>query len=246
MHIFPRAQLSLIPAKAADFDAFELAKFIDKQFYKLTGIKKDPNNSLIRSVRSCRLDLRRWGARFESNSQRPYFEGHERQDVVQDRTKFLQHFLSRQDLYYLISEGSQPQWQLPTIETPTILICMLRRTRKKLFQVFFTVYSLLVHDESTFRSGEVSAKRWLYEDPTPFYSKGRGESIMLSDFMVMHQSGSFFQLSPAEYDKALEKYPELDEEQYIDYIEGSAGASLHVGSDAYFDNSTILIQFERF
>ena len=123
---------------------------------------------------------------------------------------------------------------------------MLRRTRKKLFQVFFTVYSLLVHYESTFRSGEVSAKRWLYEDQTPFYSKGRGKSIMLSDFMVMHQSRPFFQLSPAEYDKALEKYPELDEEQDIDYIERSAGASLHVGSDAYFDNSTTLIQFQRF
>ena len=67
---------------------------------------------------------------------------------------------------------------------------------------------------------------------------------MLSDFMVMHQSAPFFQLSPAEYDKALEKYPELDEEQDIDYIERSASASMHVGSDAYFDNSMILIQFE--
>ena len=46
-------------AKAADFDAFELAKFIDEQFYKLTNIKKDPNDSLVRSVKPCRLDLRR-------------------------------------------------------------------------------------------------------------------------------------------------------------------------------------------
>ena len=114
--VFPDIELSAksysiqrCAAKAADFDAFELAKSIDKQFYKLTGIKKDPNNSLIRSVKSCRLNLRRWGARFESNSQRSYFEGHERQDVVQHHTKLLQHFLSRKDLYYLISEGSQPQ-----------------------------------------------------------------------------------------------------------------------------------------
>jgi hypothetical protein len=112
-------------AKAADFDAFELAKFIDEQFYMLTDIKKDSNDSLIRSVQSCRLDLRRWGARFESNSQRPYFEGHERQDVVQHRTNFLQHFLSRKDSYYLISEGDQPKWQIATVGTPTILIYML-------------------------------------------------------------------------------------------------------------------------
>jgi hypothetical protein len=91
----------------------------------------------------------------------------------------------------------------------------------------------------------VSAKRWLYDDHAPFYSKGRGRSNMLSEFLVMHQSGPFFQLSPAEYKRALEKYPELDEEQDIDYIERSASASMHVGSDAYFDNSTILTQFER-
>ncbi|CAF4049489.1 unnamed protein product [Rotaria sordida] len=61
----------------------------------------------------------------------------------------------------------------------------------------------------------------------------------------MHPSGPFFQLIPVGYDKALEKYPELDEEQDIDYIESSASASMHVSSDAYFDNLTILTQFER-
>ncbi|CAF4710397.1 unnamed protein product, partial [Rotaria sp. Silwood2] len=229
--VFPDIELSAknysiqrCAAKAADFDAFELANFIDEQFNILTGINKDSNDALIRSVKSCRLDLRRWGARFESNSQRPYFEGHERQDVVQHRTKFLEHFLSRKDSYYLITEGVQPQWKSLTSGTPTILI---------------------FHDESTFRSGEVSAKRWLYGDQAPFYSKGRGRSNMLSDFLVMHQSGPFFQLNSAEYDKALEKYPELDEEQDIDYLEHSASASMHVNSDAYFDNSVILTQFER-
>ncbi|CAF1323963.1 unnamed protein product [Rotaria sordida] len=68
---------------------------------------------------------------------------------------------------------------------------------------------------------------------------------MLPDFLVMHPSGPFFQLIPVGYDKALEKYPELDEEQDIDYIESSASASMHVSSDAYFDNLTILTQFER-
>ena len=73
--VFPDIELSAknysvqrCAAKAADFDAFELARFIDEEFYMSTGIKKDSNDSLIRSVRSCRLDLRRWGARFESNS----------------------------------------------------------------------------------------------------------------------------------------------------------------------------------
>ena len=101
------------------------------------------------------------------------------------------------------------------------------------------------HDESIFRSGEVSAKRWVYNDQTPFYSKGRDRSNILSDFLVMHPSGPFFQLSETEYEKVLEKYPELDEEENINYIERSASASAHVSSDVYFDNSTVLAQFER-
>ncbi|CAF1256310.1 unnamed protein product [Rotaria magnacalcarata] len=39
---------------------------------------------------------------------------------------------------------------------------------------------------------------------------------------------------------------DLGEEQDIDYIERSVSASMNVDSDAYFDNSTILTQFERF
>ncbi|CAF1555882.1 unnamed protein product [Rotaria sp. Silwood1] len=61
----------------------------------------------------------------------------------------------------------------------------------------------------------------------------------------MHRSGPFFQLSPAEYEKALQKYPELDDEQDIDYTERSASGSIHVGSGGFFDNSSILAQFER-
>ena len=110
-------------AKPADFDAFELANFIDEKFYMLTGIDKNPKDSLIRSVQSCRLDLRRCGARFEANSKRPYFEDHEREDVVEHRIKFLQNFLSKEDSYYLISEGDEPRWQKPTSGTPIILIC---------------------------------------------------------------------------------------------------------------------------
>ena len=45
--------------------------------------------------------------------------------------------------------------------------------------------------------------------------------------------------------KHLEKSPELNNEQYTDYIELSASASIHFSSDVYFHNSSILTQFER-
>ena len=66
--------------KAASFTAYELAQFIDKRYYEINEIQKN-DSKLVRSVESCRLDLRRWGARFDTNSNHPYFEGHERSDA---------------------------------------------------------------------------------------------------------------------------------------------------------------------
>ena len=56
----------------------------------------------------------------------------------------------------------------------------------------------LVHDESTFRSGEVSPKRWFFKENMPFFSKGHGRRHMVSDFLVQHSGGSFFELSEDE------------------------------------------------
>ncbi|CAF4453872.1 unnamed protein product [Didymodactylos carnosus] len=67
--------------KAANFTAGHLARFIDDKYYEITQSKKS-EEGLVRSEKSCRLDLRRWRAKFQPNSQRPYFEGHERADVV--------------------------------------------------------------------------------------------------------------------------------------------------------------------
>ncbi|CAF1522282.1 unnamed protein product, partial [Didymodactylos carnosus] len=42
-----------------------------------------------RSVQSCRLDLRRWGASYVSNAQRPHYEGHERPMKGQSKGLFV-------------------------------------------------------------------------------------------------------------------------------------------------------------
>ena len=68
---------------------------------------------------------------------------------------------------------------------------------------------VLVHDESTFRSGEVSNKRWFFGEETAFFSKGRGRSNMVSDFLVQHPSGPFFTLDQKEYKEAVAKYPQV-------------------------------------
>ena len=208
--------------KEASFSSAHLANFIDTKYYELTQTVKN-DDKLIRSHEACRIDLRRWGAKFQPNSQRPYFEGHERSDVVAHREEFISYFLNRKDSYYTVTDGKDPVWQIPT-RKPCILI---------------------YHDESTFRSGDISPKRWTIEENTPFFNKGRGRSHMMSDFLVSHPSGPFFSLSSAEFEEAKKKYPNLLHNVDSKYIDYSPTAGINIGEDAYFDNETVLEQFER-
>ena len=68
---------------------------------------------------------------------------------------------------------------------------------------------------------------------------------MCSDFLVAHPSSPFLSLSTAEYERALKRYPQLNNDTGIDYLERSASASINLGTDSYFNNEAILQQFER-
>jgi hypothetical protein len=68
---------------------------------------------------------------------------------------------------------------------------------------------LLFHDESTFRCNEKTAKRWFKKGKEPFVSKGKGISLMVSDFLVAHPSGPFFNLNDAEWQRCILKYPNI-------------------------------------
>ena len=68
---------------------------------------------------------------------------------------------------------------------------------------------------------------------------------MVSDFIVMHPSGPFFRLSDEEYQEAISCYPELNEDSDVEFLPGTATGSLAIGTDGYFDNQTVLEQFER-
>ena len=91
----------------------DLAKYLDKKFYEITQTSKI-NDVLVRSVESCRIDLRRWSVKFKPNSQCPYFEGHERQDVVKHREEFVSYLLTPEDRYCTASDGEQAMWNIPT------------------------------------------------------------------------------------------------------------------------------------
>jgi hypothetical protein len=66
------------------------------------------------------------GAKFEANTQRPYFQGHERNDVVNRRNEFIGYFLTHKDFYYNITDGDMPMWTIPTKSPRRILMCMCK------------------------------------------------------------------------------------------------------------------------
>ncbi len=68
---------------------------------------------------------------------------------------------------------------------------------------------------------------------------------MVSDFLVSHPSGPFFALTYSEFQEAARKYPNLLVDDCDRYVGYSATAGINVGQDNYFDNETVLKQFER-
>ncbi|CAF2069536.1 unnamed protein product [Rotaria magnacalcarata] len=68
---------------------------------------------------------------------------------------------------------------------------------------------------------------------------------MASEFLVAHNSGPFFSLNDKEFKRASNKYPDLNNDSNITYETQTASATMNIGGNNYFDNETILKQFER-
>lgn len=216
--------------KKSTFIVNDLAKFVDKRFKELYGEQLYlEDNEYVRSVESCRVDLLTWGARWDSSKNRPYFEGHERKDVVEKRIEFINYFITNKQLYYYveIDEKGYHRYQTPFISNQ-------KRPRM-----------LISHDESTYRI-ELPPKRWMYPHLATLFNKGRGRSIMVSAFLAQHQSTDLFELTDEEMLEAKKAYPDLkNEDKILNFYENSANSWIHPGKDVYFDNKTILRQFER-
>ena len=101
------------------------------------------------------------------------------------------------------------------------------------------------HDESTFRPGEVRERRWMMNNSAPFFSKGNGRSVVISDFLVAHPSSPFVRLNDQEWGRAVQKFPDLLDDTGFRYEKNSPTLTAHLGVDRYFDNAIILLQFEH-
>ena len=67
---------------------------------------------------------------------------------------------------------------------------------------------------------------------------------MISDFLVQYPSGPFFPLNEKEWIGAVKRFPDLPDTDLC-YGKYSATITAHLDVDPYFDNSIILLQFER-
>ena len=67
---------------------------------------------------------------------------------------------------------------------------------------------------------------------------------MIPDFLVQHPSEPSFQLNEKEWTNAVKRFPDMLDTS-LRYGKYSATITAHLGVDPYFDNSIILLQFER-
>ena len=95
-------------SKKCSFIVKQLAYFVNSQFNLLYGdmFPERDKEKLIRSEESCRVDLIDWGAKWDKNKNRPYFEGHEREDVEVKRKEFVEYFVENKDFYYYIEKDA--------------------------------------------------------------------------------------------------------------------------------------------
>jgi len=215
--------------KNCEFSIQKLSQFITDQYKKLE--LKDhvelEEFQQIRSESSIRLDMAKWGAKWCKNTKKPYFIGHEREDVVQSRRKLVDFFIKNKHRFYQQSGDDEPEWVEPSEDDPMII---------------------LTHDECTSNAGEQQSSKWSFDFNAPFYDKSRGRSRMLSYFLCQHKYCGLFKLSEEEWENASNQYPELEEPgSCFDTDNHSANASMEPGKnrDGYFDNKAILEQFER-
>ena len=182
------------------------------------------NFHVFYSIESVKSLLENWGFVWSNSKLRPFVNGHERDDVVEQRKIFVDYFAEQRDSYFVYEKINKDEYKW------------------KIKQEDKAKRIIIAHDESTIRSGDVKSFQWLHEKYSPMFNKGRGVSRMISDFIVSHPDMTCFELSESEWNNAVKENPQLDDPLYI---KKTATKIIEPSSDNYFTNETILEQFTR-
>ena len=123
-----------------------------------------------------------------------YVDGHERDDVVEYRQKFLRR---------MVSLGFLNESNAPTEQAKKALPSDLHGPPQEVADKTI----ILFHDESTFQSNEDQPTLWAEKGTNVMRPKSKGSGIMVSDFI--DERNGYLQLSDEEYSRAKEKDPTI-------------------------------------
>ena len=146
------------------------------------------------SVETARKWLHEMGFEVLSADKGMFFDGHEREDVVQERKEFLTKMVEYGFLHPSDAPTPEAGRAFPSSVPPT-----LSDVQEK------TV--ILFHDESTFHANEDQKSMWGVKGEHMLRLKSKGVGIMVSDF-VDERSG-YLSLTDEEFDKASQTNPDI-------------------------------------
>ena len=138
----------------------------------------------IRS-RTARKWLNRLGYKWKEVQKGVFFDGHEKEDVVEYRETFLDEMKSL--LPYFV-EFSDDGSMLPKICPDD---CTVGGPNRR-------AIIMITRDESTFSANNGRRKIWTLDGHGILRPKGKGKSIMVSDFLLPWSRLSLFSLPPEE------------------------------------------------
>ena len=123
----------------------------------------------IRS-RTARKWLNRLGYKWKEVQKGVFFDGHEREDVVEYRKTFLDEMKSLLPYFVEFSDGSMLPKEYPDD-------CAVGGSDKR-------PIIMITHDESTFSANDGRRKVWTLNGQGILRPKGKGRGIMVSDFLL--------------------------------------------------------------
>ena len=166
--------------------------------------------------RTARKWLHKLGFSVTSTKKGLYFDGHERDDVIEYRKIYLR------KIEVLQSTHLPP----PTCLTGQTEELLGNETSEKRLV-------LIYHDESSFHANDGQSWQWSEEDRMIIRPKGQGRGLMISDFIEEH--GGYLHLAPEEHEIATLSSPDLPAKARVIFKFGAQG-------DGYWNNELFIKQ----
>ena len=176
------------------------------------------------SVETARKWLHDLGFEILQRSKGVFIDGHERPDVVESRVKFLR---TMTECGFLRADNAPTEEAARAL--PTDVTHMSKEEGEKRIVWF--------HDESAYNTTEDTSTLWGEKGKLPIKPKGRGSSIMVSEFI--EENDGYLALSDEQY--------EFEVGNRGEDVDKSACAILEIGEqrEGYWNNDRFMEQMEK-